>query len=150
MRPSVADRFNAKTEKTAACWLWRGATDKYGYGVLWYRGRTEFAHRISWLIHRGGALPTRLLRHTCDVTGCVNPAHLIEGTHRDNVNDRLVRGRSARGEENGRAKLTKVDVFFIRKAAKTRSHSNADLSRMFTVDRSLIRQIVSRRIWKSV
>lgn len=35
-----------------------------------------------------------MVRHTCDIRNCVNPAHLIVGTSADNVRDMLERNPS--------------------------------------------------------
>lgn len=69
-----------------ACWLWLAALDKDGYGVFWYRGGTEKAHRISYLIETG-RFPARgaLLDHKCRNHACIRPKHLEPVTHTVNV-----------------------------------------------------------------
>src|SRR4051812_1749777 len=55
-----------------------------------------------------------VLRHRCDNRMCVNPDHCLPGSHADNVQDRVQRGRTASGENHGRAKLTVQQVASIR------------------------------------
>ena len=44
--------------------------------------------------HYNGEIPDGLVvRHTCDNTQCINPNHLLLGTHADNVRDKMERGR---------------------------------------------------------
>ena len=85
-----------------ACWIWRGYTDKAGYGVFRpFLGGPVRAHRYVYLLSREDA--PEVVRHKCDTPACVSPYHLEGGTHADNVADRVERGRSARGDRNGRS-----------------------------------------------
>lgn len=78
------ERFWQRVEKTDGCWLWRGGL-RNGYGVLSIDGRKEYAHRISFAIHRG-SVPTGLdLDHLCRTPKCVNPDHLEAVTHAENI-----------------------------------------------------------------
>lgn len=46
-------RFWDNVEKTKKCWLWTGGIKSTGRGNLWVNGKTEQAHRVSWMINRG-------------------------------------------------------------------------------------------------
>lgn len=80
-------------ELNTGCWLWSGGTDKYGYGTQWIAGRVVYAHRLFYERHKGEIPAGLVLRHKCDTPACVNPAHLIPGTQRDNTLDAQARGR---------------------------------------------------------
>lgn len=75
------------------CWTWLGTRTKRrkGYGVFGANNRTYLAHRLSYWLEHGQ--PTQSVLHTCDRPGCVNPAHLYEGSAWDNTQDALRRGR---------------------------------------------------------
>lgn len=77
MKPALFtyDRFWAKVEKTATCWLWTACVDSGGYG-LFACDKNWKAHR--WLYeHFVKAVPPGLeLDHLCRSRACVNPAHL--------------------------------------------------------------------------
>lgn len=86
------ERFWAKVNKSAGCWLWTGCVMKRGYGQLmcFYGGEKKigYAHRISFEIHNG-AIPSGLvIDHTCYTRSCVNPAHLRAIPQRGNVENR--------------------------------------------------------------
>lgn len=55
-----------------------------------------------------------VVRHTCDTPTCINPDHLIIGTHQDNMNDRAARGRTATKEKHGMRKITRDIALEIR------------------------------------
>jgi hypothetical protein len=78
---------------TSECWEWTGHRDKDGYGTLRVGNTQVRAHRFSYDLHGGSA--DDLLRHSCDNPPCVNPAHLIEGSHQENMDDRMAAGNYA-------------------------------------------------------
>lgn len=93
------EMFWAKVSKGSEedCWLWTGARtrDPYGnpsYGQLMYQRRMILAHRLSWELTYG-VIPVEKILHKCDITNCVNPNHLFEGTQTDNMQDRKAKGR---------------------------------------------------------
>ena len=45
-------------------------------------------HRVSWLLEYG-KLPENFACHHCDVPPCVRPDHLFDGTHEENMLDRV-------------------------------------------------------------
>lgn len=77
------------------CWEWRGRAGPYGHGGYKPTASGSFmAHRLSWYLCGNGWVPPELVvRHTCDNGRCVNPAHLLLGTHADNMRDMVVRRR---------------------------------------------------------
>lgn len=89
---SVA-RFWVKVEKSAGCWLWRGARGPRGYGHFKIQ-QIERAHRVAFAIANGPIPADMFVLHRCDVPTCVNPAHLFLGTQADNMADRDRKGRT--------------------------------------------------------
>jgi hypothetical protein len=94
LTPQDIARFHAKyiCNLHTGCWEWLAAKHKDGYGQLGIGPTIMLAHRLSYLLHQG-ILPPQYLRHTCDNPGCVNPAHLIPGTQKENMKDRQLRHR---------------------------------------------------------
>ena len=85
------------------CWEWNGKRNDGGYGIfnavrLGFDGSR--AHRVMFELHVGPIPDGEEIRHTCDNPPCVNPAHLVPGTHRMNMDDMTTRGRSPLAYEN--------------------------------------------------
>jgi predicted DNA-binding protein (UPF0251 family) len=114
------------------------APGKHGYIQIRLGGNQGTSTGINRLVYlaRKGEIPDGMVvRHTCDEPSCINPDHLILGTHADNVADRVARDRSAKGIENGRAKLTPEDVDYIHKHPE---ETHASLARRFDVTPKVI------------
>lgn len=144
MLRTTQERFDSKVHKTATCWLWTASVNCDGYGHFKLNGRCKAAHRVAWWL-RYGTWP-ELLRHTCDNPACVNPDHLVVGTHASNVADRVAKGRSAKGIVNGRAKLTDAIVRTIRQSNET----TAELARRYKVDFKSVDRARKKQTWKHV
>ena len=137
------------------CIFWTGFKSRDGYGIVHRKNKLLKAHRIAYCAHHSIELRDIIgviIRHKCDNRSCVNPHHLEPGTSADNTNDRHVRGRDAKGESNGMAKLTEEDVRSIRAQYKPWSRTNGaiPLAAKFGVSKSLISQICNGVIWKSI
>jgi len=81
-------------EDLSECWLWQGYVNRDGYGVI-QDGRHRVAvHRWSYEnVGDNGSLGKYLARHKCDNPLCCNPSHLEPGTHQQNSQDIIDRGR---------------------------------------------------------
>lgn len=149
MRPTFEQRFWSKVQKTDGCWLWIGARDRKGYGVIGIGASKMFkAHRMSLELSGIPVPATDLVLHRCDVPGCVNPAHLFLGTTQDNVRDRHAKGRSraAYGVTHAKAKLSDAGIKVIRRSPL----SNAELAAIFQITASSISRIRSNKTWKHI
>ncbi len=165
---SAEERFWAKVDKQASCWLWTAATNSSGYGKFWDGERIVKAHRWAYT-HIVGPIPDGLwVLHNCpggDNPACVNPEHLWLGDVNANVADMMAKGGHvalsgdqhwfkkhpelrARGEKIWTAKLTPEDVLEIR-----RLHSSVgtrELARRFNVAKSTVENVLSGRRWSHV
>lgn len=76
------------------CWVWKGwVNPQWGYGFMHFRNKQWRVHCLMWTLTRGEIPKGMVIRHTCDNPPCCNPLHLEIGTHKDNVHDRMRRGR---------------------------------------------------------
>lgn len=126
------------------CWPWRAGTRVRGYGGLTFEGKPRLAHQVAFRLTRGFYAP--YLRHSCDNPICCNPAHLLEGTHADNMADAVARGRRPHGEAMPGAKLTEAEVRAIR--ADPRSIKQVAMA--YAIDTARVSRIRSRKLWKYV
>lgn len=109
--------------RDGACLVYTGPTSGKGYGAVSYGGRTEFAHRFSWMLKKGPIPKGLWVLHRCDNPPCVNIRHLFLGSAKDNTRDAIKKKRlnphhttnRRRGELNHRAHLTERKVEIIRR-----------------------------------
>ena len=159
--------FDQKTITKDNCWEWTGVRLKDGYGMLSVKGKRFLSHRYALMLHLNRPIEQNIeVRHMCHNPSCFNPEHLIEGTHRDNMNDMVVADRQARGERlsmrlrglaheggrgegNGRAKLTNMQVLEIRQLSTT-DMSQRDIANKYGVSKTAIMGILTGKTWKNI
>jgi HNH endonuclease len=121
-KKSFDQRFSRHVVKAPNCWGWTGPKNQHGYPVLGVGKRGEnkilrVSRCIYWL-EFGDFDYTLLVCHTCDNPECVNPSHLFLGTHKDNTQDMLTKGRGSfpphfKGESHPNSTLTDEIVLKI-------------------------------------
>lgn len=119
------------------------------YPTVSWRGRSTPVHVvIMGLLDRPKPTAKSIVRHLCGngIQGCLNPAHVVWGTHAENEADKLLHGTRARGETNGTAKLTEDAVRAIRASADT----YRVLAARYGVGRDQIGRVVRRESWSHV
>lgn len=174
----LPNRIESKIDRIpfSGCWLWIGAGIRYGN--VQFNGRISPAHRVVWELTHGSIPVGMELMHRCDVGCCVNPDHLQIGSHLENMQDMVSKGRqkapsgsshwtkkhpekarlvaqanitNSHGsrEENNNAKVTHEIVCRIRSHYKT--HPNLTMTKlgeMFGLKREQTRKIVKGLAWK--
>ena len=162
-RADWVKRFHTKYEAGPpdACWLWQAGT-RGGYGIFavptfdfarMRRGpfRLQGAHRVAWELHHQREIPEGMvIMHTCDVPGCVNPAHLRLGTQADNMADRDRKGRNGRKGKPGEPKKLTADQVREIRARVAAGDSQRSVAREYGVSQPLVNHIVHRRVWAHV
>lgn len=108
--------------------------------------RCIWLHREAYEKAHGEIPPRFVVRHTCDTPPCINPDHLILGTHADNMRDRDERGRGSCGERHPLAILTREQVIDIRSSTGPQKIAAAK----HKISISLVSRIRKRLAWKSV
>lgn len=150
-RPTLAERFWAKVDRTTdpdGCWEWQAARNAGGYGVI--RGEHRemlLAHRVSLALDGRPVPPGQVARHRCDNPCCVNPAHLLHGTHADNMADARERGSYA-GIRNAQSKITDDDVHRIRELVREGRLLQREIGAMFGIGQVSVSEIASGVKWR--
>jgi len=155
MRLSVEDRsrFRSRYEPDikTGCWEWQASRNKDGYGRLKIGRYDELAHRVSYTIHSGSIPQGRIVCHSCDNPGCVNPKHLWLGSCGDNTQDMMRKGRhrcaGSAGDSNPRAVLSEKDAMQVIDLIK-RGLNNKQIAARFGVAHSTISCIRRGKSWK--
>jgi hypothetical protein len=87
-----------KIDEHTDCWEWQGGKNNVGYGMIRHGDKMRTAHRVSYEEHtQTTILPDMCVMHSCDNPCCVNPQHLSLGTHKDNSQDMVKKGRANYG-----------------------------------------------------
>ena len=75
---------HVKVRKVGECWLWEGKPSSHGYGTITIKGRSTYAHVVSFVIFNSSIRENLVVDHICRIKNCVNPHHLRAVTHRTN------------------------------------------------------------------
>ena len=150
MDDRLVERFNEKYRKDeSGCWIWMASCAGKGYGQIKLPGerRQIYAHRLSYLIHKGPLPEGKHICHTCDNPRCVNPDHLFVGTSQDNHDDMKNKGRHTYGEKSATAKSTTKDVLQM-KAMIAAGVPQTKIAALFGLHQTTVSKINRAERWK--
>jgi len=133
--------------KENGCWEWKSNRDKGGYPKI---AGTTSGHRYSFERYIGKIPKGKLVCHSCDNRGCVNPDHLFLGNHKENMDDCCKKNRQARGEKTASSKLTEKNVGEINRLYNEGNITQKELGIKFGVTLGSIHRILAKRSWKHV
>lgn len=144
----TAELFETCIEKIteSGCWIWMKYVDKKGYGFCnWQKSPEYLAHRLSYVLYKGNLDKNLDICHTCDNPSCVNPDHLFAGTHLNNMQDMMNKGRlnTRKGSANNRSKLTDEQVLAIRRDTRSRKIIAAE----YRLEKGTVSRIRTGKSW---
>lgn len=141
-------RFWSKVEKTETCWNWISSKDPRGYGQFRISGKTIKAPRYAFFFAHGH-WPLNALHH-CDNPSCVNPDHLYNGTHKDNMRDKTQRGRNntPKGDACAASRLTSTQVAEMRAEYKSGVVGYSQLARKYQCSLSTVQRTIKGQTWR--
>jgi len=136
----------------SGCWIISSHTkDKDGYGIAqriinnqkFYR-----VHRASYAYYNGEILSEELVRHKCNNPSCVNPEHLIKGTHKENMEDR----KEAGNYYNAKHPHRKFNESIISEIIKMDEEGKAakEISAELSININSLRDILKGRTWSHI
>jgi hypothetical protein len=123
------------------CWIWLGATNNKGYGVMTTGGETRLAHVVYYERANGLVPEGKELDHLCGVPLCIAPDHQEPVTHLENIR----RGR--------KCKLTIELARVIRAeyiALGDTWGKQSILGRKYRLSPSTIYSVIHGKTWKEV
>ena len=164
MAKSLIERFWEKVDKRGPdeCWSWVAGIDSRGYGQIHIGGlgtvnKKQLAHRLSYEIHNGiierfSGNQRVCILHKCDNPVCVNPNHLFTGTHQDNSDDKISKGRidERLGSKNANAKLNDYSVRVIKRLLGFKTLSQSTIGEAFGITGGAIGDIHRGKNWSHV
>lgn len=150
MTPLI-ERFWKKIKKEESCWIWTAAKLPRGYGFIGKGGRGNgyiYAHRLSYILHKGDIPKGMFILHSCDNPSCVNPDHLFLGTQMDNMKDMRTKDRGTQGDSHPNAIITKQIASSIREEYKKGGTSLSILGRKYGICFQHVHDIIKNKIWR--
>lgn len=135
----------------AGCWNWKGSCDEKGYGMFQFSGNRVHTHRLAYELVFGEIPSGLCVCHKCDNPGCCRPDHLFLGTHSDNMQDMVAKGRNAvrQGGKHSMAKLTAIQVEEIRELCR-KGYLQKEIASRFGVSAPTVSAIHNGRLWRSL
>jgi len=180
--PKIIKRFHSKVAKKTAqeCWTWEGKLGVKGYGIFRVGKKLLRPNRVAYFLATGIDPKDKCVCHTCDSPSCCNSDHHFLGTQAENQEDKVKKGRqakgatsgprnhpermargdangqrlhpekTARGEKNGFAKLTDTQVLEIRAKHATLGRTGSALAKEYGMTKTSISRILRRKSWKHI
>ena len=165
------NRIREMIYDTDKCIEYDGSLSEDGYGLIqsYFNGKKihMLTHRISYQIYNNYNLTSEeLVCHHCDNPKCINPRHLFKGTQNDNVQDKVRKGRQAKGNKHGRyidgrcsdhkihhiakhGSLEEYQVLKIREL-KNKGEKLLSISKILSIPYQTIKDISCGRTYKNI
>lgn len=133
--------------ETDECIIWPYSLHDFGYGQVYFDGKKEKVHRLSYLRHHGppptGKPEAGHRPIICHTPACFNGCHLRWISRKQQALDRKADGTFISGAEHINAKLTWDQVNTIRQLYNQGGVTQAKLALTYEISQSKIWKIVT-------
>lgn len=154
-RPAYLARKKAEilssyyTVPTDNCWYWTGSTNDRDRAITTVFCRQHNAARVVYIAFSNKPIGDLHVCHSCDNVLCVNPDHLWLGTCKDNMQDKVNKGRQRdqNGSKHNLAVLSESDIDRIKRLRKG-GFKLKDIAEMYNVTFQHISAILTGKKWK--
>jgi hypothetical protein len=128
-----------KRRRRNQCWPWTGTIGGNGYGKIGIHKKTHSAHRLAYYVAHRSMKRKLNVNHLCvNSRSCCNPAHLYQGTQRQNILDMHAQRRWVYGENHHTGKRHPYkQVIEVRKRAAA-GETGASISRHLGIPLSTV------------
>lgn len=148
-------RFWSKVQKGPdangpnTCWRWTAGLFSDGYPKVKINGTTYRASHVAYVLQNGPLEEGQQVLHHCDQPLCLRGSHLFAGSHLENMQDKVAKGRHVHGMMHVNNKLTPEQVTAIRSEV-SEGATKASVARKFAVSWKLVHNIINRTTWKHI
>jgi len=98
-------RLASKSISNGECLEYTGPLNNCGYGKMWFENKTDYAHRVSYILYKTSIDSGLQVDHTCRNRKCVKPEHLELVTPKENIARTIPYRTDAFYNRSGRAKV---------------------------------------------
>ena len=124
--------------------------DKDGYPRVKHGARTWRLNRLIFTFVNGKIPEGKVIGHSCNNKGCINPSHLYLTTSAENSTQAKLDGLYKTGVENGRAKLSEEEVKELRRLYYEETVSQDKLAKKYKLSQSTVSAIVRNETYKHI
>ena len=127
----------------------------HGYPMCRLGTKSVLHHRLVYCLAHGIELKTikgLSVMHKCDNTMCVNPDHLVLGTHTDNMQDKMQKGRGNHksGVDHGRATISAETAAKIKELLAADRHECTEIAVMCSTTKHVVYNIKRGKTWSNL
>ena len=137
------------------CWPWKGYLGGGGYGRVQIGNKSYYAHRVIFDLANPNTITLSapidkreagFLMHSCDNPVCCNPKHLKVSDQKENMQDRLNKGRYlfGKGPDHHRAVFTHEEQAEILRLRKEFGLTASQLANRFGKKLSTMKTLLAR------